>query len=118
MKVWRCLQHVGRTISFDLAPGQLPCGEADGTGIPIVGIKKRGQELKVFIQKKIGGGARMAGLAIGRYDTGWDELFAPLHERIMSFKRFLLVTDVDASNFFTSVPLAKLPGSFASGSLD
>ena len=99
MKVWRCVQNVGKAISFDLDLKQLPLGEADGTGIPIVGIKKRGQELKVFIQKKIGGGVRIAGLAIGKYDSGWDNLFAPLRGQIMSFKRFLLVTDGDTSIF-------------------
>lgn len=99
MKVWRCVQEVGKTISFDLDPEQLPCGEADGTGIPITGIKKRGQELKVFIQKKVGGGVRIAGLAIGKYDAGWDELFAPLRETMMFFKNFLLVTDGDTSIF-------------------
>jgi len=99
MKIWRCVQKVGKTIVFDLDPEELPCGEADGTGIPIIGIKQRGQELKVFIQKKVKGGVRIAGLAIGRYDAGWDELFAPLRETIMSFKNFLLVTDGDASIF-------------------
>ena len=99
MKVWRCVQKVGKAIVFDLDPEELPCGEADGTGIPIIGIKKRGQELKVFIQKKIGGGVRIAGLAIGKYDAGWDKLFAPLRETIMSFENFLLVTDGDTSIF-------------------
>jgi hypothetical protein len=99
MKVWRCVQKVGEKIVFDLDPKQLPSGEADGTGIPIVGIKKRGQELKVFIQKKIGGGVRIAGLAIGKYDSGWDKLFAPLREQIMLFSQFLLVTDGDTSIF-------------------
>jgi hypothetical protein len=99
MKVWRCVQKVGKTISFDLDPKGLPSGEADGTGIPIIGIKKRGMELKVFIQKKVGGGVRIAGLAIGKYDSGWSELFAPLHETIMSFRSFLLVTDGDTSIF-------------------
>jgi len=97
MKVWRCVQKIGKTISFDLDPKHLPYGEADGTGIPIVGIKKRGQELKVFIQKKVGGGVRIAGLAIGKYDSDWAELFAPLRDTIMSFKNFLLVTDGDTS---------------------
>ena len=99
MKIWRCVQNVGEKIRFNLDLKHLPLGEADGTGIPIVGIKKRGQELKVFIQKKIGGGVRIAGLAIGKYDSGWDELFAPLREQIMSFKQFLLVTDGDTSIF-------------------
>jgi hypothetical protein len=99
MKIWRCVQNVGEGICFDIDPGQLPSGEADGTGIPVVGIKKRGQELKVFIQKKVGGGVRIAGLAIGKYDSGWDKLFAPLRKGIMSFKQFLLVTDGDTSIF-------------------
>lgn len=99
MKVWRCVQKVGKAIDFDLDPDELPLGEADGTGIPIIGIKKRGQELKVFIQKKVAGGVRIAGLAIGKYDAGWDKLFEPLRETILSFKNFLLVTDGDTSIF-------------------
>ncbi len=99
MKVWRCVQKVGKTIVFNLDPEELPCGEADGTGIPIIGIKKRGQELKVFIQKRVAGGVRIAGLAIGKYDAGWEKLFAPLRETIMSFESFLLVTDGDTSIF-------------------
>jgi hypothetical protein len=99
MKIWRCVQKVGKTIVFNLDPEELPCGEADGTGIPIIGIKKRGQELKVFIQKRVAGGVRIAGLAIGKYDAGWDKLFAPLRKTIMSFESFLLVTDGDASIF-------------------
>ena len=99
MTVWRCVQKVGKTISFDLDPDELPIGQADGTGIPIMGIKKRGQELKVFIQKKVEGGVRIAGLAIGKYDSGWDKLFAPLRKTIMSFENFLLITDGDTSIF-------------------
>jgi len=99
MKIWRCVQKIGKGITFDLDPKELPVGEADGTGIPIRGIKKRGQELKVFIQKKKRGGVRIAGLSIGKYDAGWDELFAPLRDTIMSFKNFLLVTDGDSSIF-------------------
>jgi len=99
MTVWRCVQKVGKSITFDLDPNELPSGEADGTGIPIRGIKKRGQELKVFVQKRIGGGVRVAGLAIGQYDCGWDKLFAPLRKTILSFKHFLLVTDGDVSIF-------------------
>ena len=91
MTVWRCVQNVGKSITFDLDPKELPSGEADGTGIPIRGIKKRGQELKVFVQKRIGGGVRVAGLAIGQYDCGWDKLFAPLRKTILSFKHFLVL---------------------------
>jgi len=95
--VWRCVQKIGKTITFDIDPNELPEGEADGTGIPIQWIKKRGQELKVFVQKKVDGGVRIAGLSIGRYDSGWDKLFAPLIEGIKTFDQFLLVTDGDTS---------------------
>ena len=39
MKVWRCVQNVGKTISFDLDPKQLPCGEADGDTSIFKGVK-------------------------------------------------------------------------------
>jgi len=97
MAVWRCVQKVGSKIEFDIDPDEMPEGQADGTGIPIQWIKKRGQELKVFAQRKFGGGVRIAGLSIGRYDSGWDTLFAPLVEEIKSFNQFLLVTDGDTS---------------------
>jgi hypothetical protein len=99
MKVWRCVQKEGKAITFDIDTNELPSGEADGTGIPINGIKKRGRELKVFIQKKKKGGVRIAGLTIGKYDSGWDKLFEPLREAISKFKTFLLVTDGDTSIF-------------------
>jgi len=97
MTIWRCVQKTGEAINFHLDPDELPSGQADGTGIPIKGIKKRGQELKVFIQKKVAGGVRIAGLSIGKYDSGWDKLFEPLRETIMGFERFLLLTDGDTS---------------------
>lgn len=99
MAVWRCVQEVGEKIEFDLDPKEKARGEADGTGIPIQGIKKRGRELKVFIQEKIGGGVRIAGLSIGKYETDWDKLFEPLKERFKKFKDelFLLVTDGDTN---------------------
>lgn len=97
MVVWRCVQKVGSQIEFGIDPDEMPEGEADGTGIPIQWIKKRGQELKVFVQRKFKGGVRIAGLSIGRYDSGWDKLFAPLIEGISSFRQFRLVTDGDTS---------------------
>lgn len=97
MAVWRCVQKVGKTISFALDPKELPSGQADGTGIPIVGIKKRGMELKVFVQDKIEGGVRIARLAMGKYESGWDKLFEASLETFKSFKRFLLLTDGDTS---------------------
>lgn len=97
MTIWRSVQQEADAIDFGLDPEEQAVGEADGTGIPINGIKKRGRELKVFIQKKIGGGVRIAGLAIGRYETDWEKLFGPLLPDFAAFSRFLLVTDGDTS---------------------
>ncbi len=41
-------------MEFSIDPEELPEGEAGGTGVGIHGIKKRGKELKIFIQKKEG----------------------------------------------------------------
>lgn len=95
--VWRCVQRVGEKIRFDLDLDEAPRGQADGTGIPIQGIKKRGKELKVFIQEKLEGGVRIAGLSIGNYDGGWDKLFDPIVETLRFFPNFLLVTDGDTN---------------------
>ena len=99
MTVWRSVQKTGEEIKFDLDPEEEASGEADGTGVPIQGIKKRGKEIKTFVQKKKGGGVRIAGLSIGNYDSGWDKLFKPLIPTIKKFKKFLLVTDGDTSIF-------------------
>ena len=63
-------------------------GEADGTGVAINGIKKRGKELKVFVQKKVTGGVRIAGLSIGKYEGEWDKLFRPLKNSLKAFEKF------------------------------
>jgi hypothetical protein len=97
MAVWRCVQRLGETIHFDLDPAECKVGEADGTGIPIQGIAKRGRELKVFVQLKKSGGCRIAGLSIGKYDSQWDKLFKPLKESLALFSNFQLITDGDAS---------------------
>ncbi len=97
MAIWRCVQNVGKNIEFDIDPNGSNIFEADGTGIPIQGIKKRGKELKVFIQRKISGGVRIAGLALGNYHRGWDTLFAPLMEQLKEFKEVLILTDGDTS---------------------
>lgn len=52
MTIWRSVQKIGKEISFNIDPDEGGRGEADGTGIPIRGIQKRGQEMKVFIQHK------------------------------------------------------------------
>ena len=97
MAIWRCVQKVGKTIEFGIDANESNEFEADGTGIPIQGIKKRGKELKVFIQKKISGGVRIAGLAVGNYHREWDKLFEPLLEQLKEFKEVLILTDGDTS---------------------
>jgi hypothetical protein len=97
MAVWRCVQRLGETIDFDLDSDECNIGEADGTGIPIQGIAKRGKELKVFVQLKKQGGCRIAGLTIGKYDSQWDKLFKPLKKSLALFTNFQLITDGDAS---------------------
>ena len=105
MMVWRSVQKTGEDIQFDLDPEEEAEGEADGTGIPIQGIQKRGKEIKVFVQKKKGGGVRVAGLSIGNYDSGWNKLFKPLIPALKKFEKFLLVTDGDTNIF---KPLKKI----------
>ncbi len=97
MAIWRCVQKEAAKIEFGLDSEELPAGEADGTGVPTIGVKKRGRELKVFVQKKQGGGVRIAGLSIGNYDSGWDKLFKPLLKQFENFGQFLLVTDGDTN---------------------
>lgn len=99
MRIWRAVQKVAKSISFELDPTQKPEVEADGTGIPTVGVQKRGRELKVAVQRKKGGGIRIAGLGIGPYDGGWDAILAPMIPVIRTFKKLLLVTDGDTSIF-------------------
>ena len=97
MTVWRCTQEVGEKLKFDLDINERARGEADGTGVAIKGIKKRGRELKVFIQEKVTGGVRIAGLSIGKYEGEWNKLFRPLRNSLKAFDNFLLVTDGDTS---------------------
>jgi len=97
MGVWRCTQEIGNNIEFDLDINEKSRGEADGTGVAINGIKKRGKELKVFVQEKVGGGVRIAGLSIGKYEGEWDKLFKPLKSSLKAFENFLLVTDGDSN---------------------
>ena len=99
MRTWRAVQKVAKTISFNLDPGEKAEAEADGTGIPTVGVKKRGRELKVVVQRKKSGGIRIAGLGIGKYDSGWAKIWTPMLPVIKNFKKFLLVTDGDTSIF-------------------
>ena len=100
--IWRCVQKVGKSLFFAISPDELGEGQADGTGIPINGIAKRGKELKVLIQKntvetarKTGSRWRLAGLDLGSYNGSWENLLRPSLEAIRTFKSFLLTTDGD-----------------------
>ena len=98
MTIWSAVQKTASEIAFKVDENELPQGEADGTGIGIKGIKKRGKELKAFIQYKKGGGVRVAGLDIGNYNGSWDNLFKNSIKVFKRFRRrFLLITDGDTS---------------------
>ena len=97
MTIWKAVQKTAKEITFSLDPAEAARGEADGTGIGINGIQKRGQELKVFIQYKKGGGVRVAGVDIGPYNGSWRKLFKPSLKAFKTFKTFLLLTDGDTS---------------------
>jgi hypothetical protein len=100
MTIWKSVQQVGANMDFALDENEKPRGEADGTGVGITGIAKRGKELKVLIQYKKGGGVRVAGIDIGNYNGSWDNLFKKSIEVIKKFKQpFLLLTDGDTSIF-------------------
>ena len=76
MTIWKSVQKTASEIEFKVDDKELPMGEADGTGVGIKGIAKRGKELKVFVQYRRGGGVRVAGLDIGNYNGTWDKLFS------------------------------------------
>ena len=97
MTIWRSVQKTGEEIAFSLDPEGEARGEADGTGIGIRGIKKRGKELKVLVQYMKGGTIRVAGIDIGSYNGNWNRLFTQSLKALKEFKRFFLVTDGDTS---------------------
>jgi hypothetical protein len=100
MTIWKCVQRVGKQLEFLLDEKEEARGEADGTGIGITGIAKRGKELKVFVQYKKSGGIRIAGLDIGNYNGSWKKLFRKNLAIFKKFKQpFLLVTDGDEAIF-------------------
>ena len=100
MTIWQSVQQVGKKLECLLDEKEEPRSEADGTGIGITGIAKRGKELKVLVQYKKGGGIRVAGLDIGNYNGSWENLFRKNLEIIKKFKTtFLLVTDGDTAIF-------------------
>ncbi len=97
--IWNYVQVVGSRISFGIDINESSEFQADGTGIPIIGIKKRGQELKVMIQKCRHGGVQIVGLALGAYHSisNWDKLFEPIIEDLKVMKNAILITDGDTS---------------------
>jgi hypothetical protein len=97
MSIWRSVQGLSEEIKLGIDSEERCAGEADGTGIPIQGVGKRGKEMKVFVQLRKRGGVRVAGLSTGNYDRGWNKLFKPLLPGIKSFKEFLLITDGDTN---------------------
>lgn len=97
MTIWKSVQKTASEIDFKVDDKELSLGEADGTGIGIKGIAKRGKELKVFVQYRRGGGVRVAGLDIGNYNGTWDKLFRKSIEVFKRFSQFLLITDGDTS---------------------
>ena len=97
MTIWKSVQKTAAEIDFQLDEKELPLGEADGTGVGIKGIAKRGKELKVFVQYKKGGGVRVAGLDTGNYNGSWDKLFGKSIKVFRKFSQFLLITDGDTS---------------------
>jgi hypothetical protein len=100
MTIWKSVQQTGAKMNFVLDGNEEPRGEADGTGIGITGIAKRGKELKVLVQYKKGGGIRVAGIDIGNYNGSWEKLFQKSLEVIKGFKQpFLLLTDGDTAIF-------------------
>jgi len=100
MTIWKSVQQIGSKLEFALDPNEEPHGEADGTGVGITGIAKRGKELKVLIQYKKDGGVRVAGIDIGKYNGSWNKLFKKSIEIIKGFRQpFLLLTDGDTAIF-------------------
>ncbi len=100
MTIWKSVQHIGSKLDFLLDENEEARGEADGTGIGIKGIAKRGKELKVFVQHKKGGGIRVAGVDIGNYNGSWKNIFRKSIDVIKKFNcPFLLLTDGDTSIF-------------------
>ncbi len=97
--IHKCVQIVGAGIDFSVDLDESSEFEADGTGISINGIKKRGQELKVMIQKKIGGGVRIVGLALGSYHSkaDWTKLFSSIMDDLKCMKNPILTTDGDTA---------------------
>ena len=98
-QAWRCTQEVGKNLEFGLDENAHKSGMADGTGVGIQGIKKRGQEVKIFAQNKPNGKLHIAGVSIGQYENAdnWREIFEPLKESFEAMGEFGLSIDGDCA---------------------
>ena len=98
-QAWRCTQEIGKKLEFGLNEDYCKSGMADGTGIGIQGIKKRGRELKIFAQNKPNGKLHIAGINIGKYESAdnWREIFEPLKESFEEMGEFSLSIDGDCA---------------------
>ena len=98
-QTWRCTQEIGKELEFGLDENGCKSGMADGTGIGIQGIKKRGRELKVFAQNKSNGKLHIAGVNIGKYESAdnWRDIFDPLKESFEKMGQFSLSIDGDCA---------------------
>jgi len=98
-QAWRCTQEIGKNLKFGLDENYCKSGMADGTGIGIQGIKKRGRELKVFAQDKPNGKLHIAGVSIGKYESSdnWRDIFEPLKESFEEMGSFGLSIDGDCA---------------------
>ena len=53
--------------------------------------------MKVFAQKTLDGGIRIAGIAIGKYESGWDKVFKPLQSSFEKMGEFHMIMDGDSA---------------------
>jgi hypothetical protein len=98
-QAWRCTQEIGEALEFGLDEDGCKSGMADGTGIGIQGIKKRGRELKIFAQNKPNGKLHIAGINIGPYESAdnWRYIFEPLKDSFEQMGEFRLSIDGDCA---------------------
>lgn len=97
MALVRAMRATADGIVLDVDMRSSNVFEADGTGVPILHSGKRGKELSVLVQRKKGGGIRIAGMNISEYKKGWKNLFEPLRTKLERFGTIFLITDGDTS---------------------
>lgn len=97
MTTWRLVQKTGDEIEFFLDPQGEAREEAEGTGIGIRGLKKRGKELKLLVLYMKGGTIQVAEVNIGSYNGNWNPLFKQSLKALQEFTSFFLETQGDTS---------------------